>query len=76
MSELDVQTFVDLKQADVIKGILHLNYKMAFWFPYHVSSLWPMYDGNPSFGLVFVFNNLVLTFCGHGTGISILSHRF
>ena len=31
----------------IFKGIVHPKYKITYWFPYPVSSLWTRYDSNP-----------------------------
>uniref|UniRef100_A0A8C7CMC0 LIM domain 7a n=1 Tax=Oncorhynchus kisutch TaxID=8019 RepID=A0A8C7CMC0_ONCKI len=33
------------------KGLVHPNYKITYWFPYPVSSLWTRYNSNPCEGL-------------------------
>lgn len=49
-----------------IKGIVQTNYTMTNWFPYHISSPWTRYDGNPCFVLVFpsLFTHANVLECG------------
>lgn len=48
-----------------IKGIVHPDFKITYWFPYTVSSLWAKYNSIPFFGFVYlatVFNSNFLAF--------------